>query len=57
VVHAVRGGVTHVILCNGQPGTWADLTTGKTIDITRSLFNRRLRTYIHTGIVHVVSCP
>jgi hypothetical protein len=57
VVHAVRGGVTHVILCNGQPGTWADLTTGKTIDITRSLFNRRLRTYIHTGNVHVVSCP
>jgi hypothetical protein len=57
LIYAVRGGVTHVTLCNGQPGTWADLTAGKTIDITRSLFNRRLDTYIHTGRVHVVSCP
>ena len=57
MVHAVRGGVTHITLCNGQPGTWADLTAGKTIDITRSLFNRRLDTYIHTGNVRVVSCP
>ena len=43
MVHAVRGGVTHITLCNGQPGAWADLTAGKTIDITRSLFNRRPR--------------
>lgn len=57
VVHAVRGGRTHVILCNGAPGTWAALTPGKTIDITRSLFNRRLDTYIHTGTVRIVSCP
>lgn len=57
MIHAVRGGVTHVTLCNGQPGTWADLTAGKTIEITRSLFNRRLDTYIHTGNVRVVSCP
>jgi hypothetical protein len=57
MVHAVRGGVTHITLCNGQPGTWADLTAGKTINITRSLFNRRLDTYIHTDYVHVVSCP
>jgi hypothetical protein len=57
VVHAVRGGVTHITLCNGQPGTWADLTTGKTVEITRSLFNRRLDTYIHTANVRVVSCP
>ncbi len=57
VVHAVRGGVTHVTRCNGQPGTWAELTAGKTIEITQSLFNRRLDTYIHTGNVRVVSCP
>lgn len=57
LVHAVRGGVTHITLCNGQPGTWADLTAGKTIDVTRSLFNRRLETYIHTGNARVVSCP
>lgn len=57
LVHAVRGGVTHITLCNDLPGTWTDLTAGKTIDITRSLFNRRLDTYIHTGSVHVVSCP
>jgi hypothetical protein len=57
LIHAVQGGVTHITLCGGQPGTWADLTTGKTIDITRSLFNRRLDTYIHTGRVRVVSCP
>lgn len=56
LIHAVRGGLTHVILCNGQPGTWADLTVGKTIDITDSLFNRRLNTYIHTGTVRIVSC-
>ena len=56
LVYAVRGGVTHVILCNGGPGTWADLTAGKTIDITRSLFNRRLHTYIHTDTVRSVSC-
>jgi hypothetical protein len=57
IVYAVRGGRTHITLCNGQPGTWADLTAGKTIDITRSLFNRRLMTYIHTDTVQVVSCP
>lgn len=57
IVRAVRGGTTHITLCNGQPGTWADLTVGTTIDITRSLFNRRLDTYIHTGTVQVVSCP
>jgi hypothetical protein len=56
-IHAVRGGVTHITLCNGQPGTWLDLTVGKTIDITRSLFNRRLNSYIYTGRVQVVSCP
>lgn len=57
LIHAVRGGVTHITLCNGQPGVWADLTAGKTIDITRSLFNRRLDMYIHTDTVRVVSCP
>ncbi|HEX6509026.1 MAG TPA: hypothetical protein VF221_15465 [Chloroflexota bacterium] len=57
VVRARRGGVTHITLCNGAPGIWADLTAGKTIDITRSLFNRRLETYIHTDTVRVVSCP
>jgi hypothetical protein len=57
MIHAVRGGVTHITLCNGQPGTWTDLRAGKTIDITRSLFNRRLDTYIHTDYVHMVSCP
>jgi hypothetical protein len=56
IVYAVPGGVTHVTLCNGQRGTWAALTPGKTIDITRSLFNRRLNTYIHTDTVHIVSC-
>jgi hypothetical protein len=57
IVHAVQGGYTEITLCNGHEGTWADLTTGKTIDITNSLFNRRLKLYIHTARVKVVSCP
>ncbi|MGH2411560.1 MAG: hypothetical protein ACRDGS_14515 [Chloroflexota bacterium] len=56
MVFAVRGGETDVTLCGGHPGRWEDLTAGKTINITRSLFNRRLETYEHTGAVQVVSC-
>jgi hypothetical protein len=57
IVHAVPGGATHVILCGDHDGTWANLTVGKTINITDSLFNRRTRYYIHTGTVRVASCP
>jgi hypothetical protein len=57
IVHAVQGGDTHITLCNGSIGSWADLTRGKTIDISESLFNRRLMQYIHTAVVRVVSCP
>ena len=57
IVYAVQGGETEITLCNGHPGTWANLTAGKTINITDSLFNRRLMTYIHTAYVRVVSCP
>jgi hypothetical protein len=46
----------HITLCNGNAGTWADLTAGKTIDITRSVYNRRLHAYIDTDTVRVVSC-
>jgi hypothetical protein len=56
IVHAYQGGVTHIILCGGGSGTWQDLTVGKTLDISKSLFNRRLMTYIHTAEVRVVSC-
>jgi hypothetical protein len=57
LIHAIRGGVVHITLCNGQSGVWADLTRGKTIDITQSLFNRRLNTYVHTGEVCVICGP
>jgi hypothetical protein len=56
VIHADRGGAMHITLCNGNAGTWADLTAGKTIDITRSVYNRRLHAYIDTDTVRVVSC-
>lgn len=56
IVFAERGGEVHVTRCDGQPGTWADLTQGKTIDITSALFNRRLNTYIHTHVVRIISC-
>jgi hypothetical protein len=57
IVYAVQGGPTHIVLCNGHAGTWADLTVGKTINITDSLFNRRLNLYVHTAYVKIVSCP
>jgi hypothetical protein len=56
IVYAIQGGPTHITRCNGHAGTWSDLTTGKTIDITRSLFNERLDLYIHTAYVKIVSC-
>ncbi len=56
LVYAIRGGTVRITLCNGRAGRWADLTTGKTVDITRSLFNRRTNIYVHTGDVHIVSC-
>lgn len=56
VVYAVPGGATKVYLCNGSSGTWADLTPGKTVDITRSQFNRRINTYVDTDSVRIVSC-
>jgi hypothetical protein len=57
IVHAVQGGTPHITRCNGTAGTWADLKTGKTIDITKSLFNRRLSLYVDTDDVTIVSCP
>ena len=57
IVYAIQGGPTHITRCNGTAGTWANLTVGKTIDITDSLFNRRLNLYIHTANVKIVSCP
>lgn len=56
IVQAVQGGKTQITLCNGTAGTWSDLQAGQTIDISRSLFNQRLKTYIHTGKVRVVGC-
>lgn len=56
VVYAVPGGATKVYLCNGSTGTWADLTVGTTIDVSRSLFNRRINTYVDTDAVHIVDC-
>ena len=56
IVQAVQGGKTQITLCNGAAGTWAELQAGETIDISRSLFNQRLKTYIHTGRVRVVNC-
>lgn len=56
IVQAVQGGKTQITLCNGTAGTWSDLQAGETIDISRSLFNQRLKTYIHTGRVRVVNC-
>lgn len=56
IVGTVQGGKTQITLCNGQPGTWADLTQGMTIDITHSLFNRHRMVYLHTARVQVVSC-
>jgi len=56
IVHAVKGGESDIRRCNGSLGTWDDLTAGKTIDISHSLFNRRLMTYIHTDQVRIVSC-
>jgi hypothetical protein len=57
IVYAIQGGPTSITLCNGSAGTWASLKTGKTIDITDSLLNRRLHEYIHTANVTIVSCP
>jgi hypothetical protein len=57
IVHAVPGGPARVVLCGDRLGTWDDLTQGKTIDITRSIFNRRTMTYLRTANVRVVSCP
>jgi hypothetical protein len=56
IIHAVRNGTAHITLCSGQPGNWADLTPGKTVDITHSLFNRRLMSYVDTNTVRVVGC-
>lgn len=56
VVYAVPGGETKVYLCNGSLGAWTDLTAGKTVDITGSLFNRRANTYVDTDTVRIVSC-
>lgn len=56
VVYAVQGGASRVYLCDGAAGTWSDLTPGLTIDISRSLFNRRINTYVDTDVVRIVSC-
>lgn len=56
IVYAVRGGMSRITLCGGRTGTWADLTAGRTIDVTRSLFNRRLMTYIHSASVRLAGC-
>jgi len=56
IIHAVQGGKTSITLCNGEPGSWNDLRTGETVDISRSLFNQQLKTYIHTQRIRVVSC-
>ncbi|HZU12712.1 MAG TPA: hypothetical protein VFB58_07715 [Chloroflexota bacterium] len=56
IVHAVRGGRSQVYLCNGALGSWADLKPGETINITESFFNRRIKTYVDTDIVHIATC-
>jgi hypothetical protein len=38
-VTASPGEPTHIRLCGGAQGTWADLKTGLTADVSRSIFN------------------
>lgn len=56
VVHAWRGPDAHVVLCSGRTGSWGDLRQGMTVDISSSIFNRRIMVYVDTEAVRVVSC-
>lgn len=56
VVHADAGPDVQVILCGNKIGRWSNLTGGMTVDITGSIFNRRIMTYVDTEHVTVVSC-
>jgi hypothetical protein len=55
-VLAVPGEPTHVTLCNGASGTWADLKSGLTINVSRSIFNTRTMAYVDTNAVRIMSC-
>jgi len=57
IVRADRGPDTRVNLCNGRAGIWSSLHVGMTIDISSSIFNRRIMTYVDSETVRVVSCP
>ena len=56
VVHAQQRGRARVVLCGGKVGSWSNLRSGLTVDISNSIFNTRLMTYVDTDLVTVVSC-
>ncbi len=56
IVHAIPGGPVQVTRCGGGAGNWADLTSGKTINVTDSLLNYRLHIFLRTVNVQV-HCP
>jgi hypothetical protein len=53
IVFAQRRGPVHITLCNGSAGAWSDLKVGKMIDVSNSVYNRRLHGYIDTDTVKV----
>jgi hypothetical protein len=55
-VLASPGEPTHVRLCGGAQGTWADLKAGLTINVNHSIFNTRAMEYVDTSYVSIVSC-
>jgi len=55
-VLASPGEPTHVRLCGGGQGSWADLKAGLTVNISRSIFNTRAMEYVDTSYVSIVTC-
>jgi hypothetical protein len=56
MTHAEQRDPAHVTLCGGVHGTWGQLQQGMTIDVSGSIFNLRIMTYVDTESVRVVSC-
>jgi hypothetical protein len=55
-VLASPGEPTHVRLCTGAQGTWADLKPGLSVNVSHSIFNGRTMEYVDTSYVSIVSC-
>jgi hypothetical protein len=55
-VLASPGEPTHIRLCSGGQGTWADLKVGLTVNVSHSIFNRRIMEYVDTNYISIVSC-